>query len=204
MRDYTNLERYINELIDEDIYPQPEDAGHTLWTREVIDNWIAKLVGCSSVLDLGCGEGFAQPMFEELGIKYIGVTLGIDHTVAARMGRSVDLQDFSFLPYENNSFDLGFARHSLEHSPMPILTLMEWHRVIRQWLCVVLPKPEYWLFGGRNHYSIMPLSQARYMLERSGWNIIWEDHEIKEEYRFMCEKVSRQTYEEDEEYLKDE
>ena len=69
MRDYHNLERYLNELLDEDLYPQPEDAGHTKWTQDVIDNWIPQLAGCRSVLDLGCGEAFAQPMFEELGIR---------------------------------------------------------------------------------------------------------------------------------------
>lgn len=204
MRDYHNLERYLNELIDIDVYPQPEDEGHTNWTRAVIFKWITKLPECKTVIDLGCGEAFAQPMFEAIEMEYLGVTLGKDFQVAKSLNRNVEQVDFSFLPYTDNSFDLGFARHSLEHSPMPILTLMEWHRVIKQWLCVVLPKPEYWLFGGRNHYGIMPLTQARFMLERAGWNIIWEDHETKEEYRFMCEKVSRLTYEEDEAYLEKE
>jgi SAM-dependent methyltransferase len=201
MRTYKHLERYLNEL-EVDIYPQPEDEGHSAWTEEVIDQWIPKLVGCKSVIDLGCGEGFAQPMFEKYGIDYYGVTLGRDFGIGKTKGRNLFLQDFSFLQWEHDSFDLGFARHSLEHSPMPILTLMEWHRVIRQWLCVILPKPEYWLFAGRNHYGIMPLKQARFMLERSGWKIIAEDHFSKEEYRFLCEKVDRMDYVEDAGYIK--
>lgn len=77
----------------------------------------------------------------------------------------------TFLPFDDNEFDLIFARHVLEHSPFPIITLMEWHRVAKKkgWMCLVAPAPHYWLSGGRNHYSIVPLKNLEWWLRRSGW-----------------------------------
>ena len=54
-----------------------------------------------------------------------------------------------------------------------------------------MPKPKYWTFIGRNHYSVMALSQCRFLLQRAGWKIWREDHSHHTEYRFMCEKVHR-------------
>lgn len=195
MRDYTNIERYINELIH-DIYPQPEDAGHTALSEEVIDQWMSSLVGCKTVLDVGCGEGFTQPMFEKWGVLYTGLCLGEDYINGMKKHRNVVKMDFSFLDYEDNAFDLVFSRHSLEHSPMPLLSLMEWQRVARNWLGLIIPAPEHYGYIGINHYSVMNESQIENLIVRSGWKVIWKDIKRKEdgvplEYWYMCEKVKR-------------
>jgi SAM-dependent methyltransferase len=193
MRDYTNLERYLNTLAG-DIYPQPEDEGHTDLSQEVINRWMSGLTGCESVLDVGCGEGFCQPMFEEWGIKYTGICLGADYLKAKKLERNVQKMDFNFLDYKDESFDLIFSRHSLEHSPMPIISLLEWHRVSKHWLGIVLPAPEHYGFGGLNHYSVMNEAQIEFLISRSGWKVIWKDIKRKDrstplEYWYMCEKI---------------
>ena len=190
MRNYIHVDSYLNELL-KDIYEQPPDSGHTEWTREVINNWITKLTSCKSVLDVGCGEAFAQPMFENLHIEYTGVCLGIDFVNAKMHGRNALQQDFNFLEFPDNSFDLIFARHALEHSFSPILSLFEWNRVGKQWLCLIMPTPKGWGWVGRNHYSVLSLSQCRFLTQRAGWHIIWEDHSDEKEYRFLAEKVER-------------
>jgi len=196
MRNYRYVDQYLTELL-KDIYPQPPDPGHTRWAAEVINNWVTKLAPCKSVLDVGCGEAFCQPIFENLRIEYTGVNLGIDFVNAKMQGRNVYQQDFSFLEFPDNSFDLIFARHALEHSPMPVVTLMEWYRVSKQWLCLVMPTPRGWGWVGRNHYSVLSLSQNRFLLERAGWKTIWEDHSEPREYRFMVEKIERVSLVED-------
>lgn len=190
VRNYKYVDQHLNELLD-DVYAQPEDIGHTTLALEVIKRWITKLTTCESVLDAGCGEGFLQPAFADLDIEYTGVCLGEDYIKAKERGRNVEKHDFNFMPYDSESFDMIFARHALEHSVMPIITLMEWHRIAKYWLCLIMPKPKYWTFIGRNHYSVMALSQCRFLLQRSGWKIMWEDHSHYTEYRFMCEKVHR-------------
>lgn len=199
MRDFTNFDRYLDILLG-DIYGQPQDPGHTALANEVIDLWGSRLAECKTVLDVGCGEGFCQPMFEKYGIEYTGVALGPDVVNAKLQGRNVTKMDFNFLDYPDDSFDLVFSRHSLEHSPMPFMTLMEWHRVAKKWLGLVLPAPEHYTFVGQNHYSVVTLPQVQAMLPPTGWNPIWydvkapESDEKKEhpiEYWLFCQKVDR-------------
>ena len=155
MRDYRNFESYVNKLSNS-IYEQPPDEGHTKWATEVINNWVTQMPTASTVLDLGCGQGFCKPLFEALGKQWTGVTLGPDYLVCKDKGYDVYNYDFSFLEeIADDSYDLLFSRHSLEHSPFPLLTLMEWYRVSKQWLCLILPNPVFWTVTGRNHYSVM-------------------------------------------------
>lgn len=174
MRDYKYIDSYINKLYS-DIYAQSEDAGHTGLALRVVDHWMSRMTSCHSVLDVGCGEGFCQPMFERWLVEYEGVAIGKDVMVAQEKGRNVKKMDFSFLEYPDNSFDLIFSRHSLEHSPMPLLTLMEWARVGTNWLGLVLPAPEWYTFKGLNHYSVMNFEQIQVMLDVAGWNVMWKD-----------------------------
>jgi hypothetical protein len=198
IRNYHYIDGYLNELL-EDVYPQPPDVGHTEQAMAVIDKWIP-VIKPENVLDVGCGEAFCQPMFEYHGVEYRGVSLGEDFEKAKKIGRNVLDEDFHFLPDGENAYDLIFARHALEHSPMPILALMEWHRVGKKYLILVLPKPKFWMFLGRNHYSVVTASQARFLLHRSGWTIIEEDHDHEWEYRFLCGK-GRRSFNPDEGYL---
>ena len=197
-RNFKHIDGYLDEL-EEDIYPQPPDDEHTAQAKLVIDMWVSDL-NIIDVLDVGCGEAFCQPFFEEHGVLYRGVCLGEDYEEAKELKRSVLEEDFHFLPDGDETWDLIFARHALEHSPMPLMALMEWHRVAKKYLILVLPKPRFWLFLGRNHYSVVTASQARFLLDRSGWKIVDEDHEHKWEYRFLCKKGKRE-FKPDEGYL---
>lgn len=192
MRNFLNVNRYLDILL-EDIYPQPLDKGHTDMTGQVIYKWCGS-IQCRNVLDVGCGQGVAVPFFNELGIEYTGVTLGQDYAVCKSLGLNVYKQDFTFLDFPDESFDLIFSRHSLEHSPMPLITLMEWERVSRNLLCLVLPNPEWYKWVGLNHYSVMHPTQVEALLDRAGWHIIWSDFDEPQELRYMCEKKHKGHY----------
>lgn len=197
MRDYKNIDAYINRLYG-DVYPQPPDEGHTALATRVINHWMSRMTTCHSVLDVGAGQGFCQYPFERHGVVYEGVALGEDVIIAQNNGRNVKKMDFSFLNYPDDSFDLIFSRHSLEHSPFPLITLMEWARVSKNWLGIVVPTPEW--YGVRhspNHYYVLYPDQWKNLLDNSGWNVIWEDidtlpdgnGEIRpHEYWLMCER----------------
>ena len=199
MRDYKHLDRYINKLYS-DIYEQPEDDGHRGLSAKVIDFWMSRMTTCHSVLDVGCGTGFCQPLFQKWNVQYEGVCLGQDYIKATELGRTVKKMDFNFLDYDDSSFDMVFSRHSLEHSPMPILTLMEWERVSRSWLGIVMPAPEWYTYKGQNHYSVANMEQIRQWLDVAGWKVLWENIDSlpfvphdkttmqPHEFWFMCEK----------------
>lgn len=186
-RNYKHINIYLDALLD-DVYPQPPDEGHTSMAMAVINNWILPNSLGQSVLDVGCGDtAFLRSAFELAGMEYTGIAIKPQDPQILHM-------DFSFLDFEDSKFDFIFARHSLEHSPMPLLTLMEWHRVAKSFLCLILPNPDHYGWGGLNHYSVMNYKQAQFLLGRAGWNIIWEDGSEPTEIRLMCEKAKDIIY----------
>jgi SAM-dependent methyltransferase len=186
-RNWANIDAYYQKVM-QDIYPQPPDEKHTQYAKEAIYDWFSRYNACN-VLDVGCGEGFCEPFFSDLGAYYVGVSVGDDYVNGVNTGKNIYPFDFNFLPFKDNSFELVFSRHSLEHSPFPILTLMEWHRVSSKYLFLIIPKPKFWGWAGRNHYSVMSLLQARFILARSGWSILEENNDNEWEYRFFCIKL---------------
>jgi hypothetical protein len=75
---------------------------------------------------------------------------------------------------------------------------MEWERVSKYWLGLVLPAPEWYGVKGINHYSVMHHEQIENLLARAGWKVLWNDidrlpkeaaGEIPHEYWLMCEKT---------------
>lgn len=199
MRDFRRFDEYLSRLA-RDVYPQPQDEKHTLWAEESIAEFMALAREVESVIDLGCGEGFCQPFFEKYGVRYLGVCLGKDYKVSLSENRNVQNLDFSFLPFTNNSYDMLYARHALEHSPMPLLTLMEWHRVSKRYLALVLPSPVFWGIGGRNHYSVLNDLQWKVLFDAAGFSVTYESKKIYHmapdkdaaddeiEYRYLLEK----------------
>lgn len=173
MRNYSHIDNYLSFLLA-DIYPQPPDPGHTTWAIESISEIIKNAGSFEEVLDVGCGQGFCQEIFESYGKTYQGVALGEDVLVAKKLGKNVEEHDFSFLPYADDSFDFIYARHALEHSPMPLLTLMEWERVSSKYIALVLPAAEHWKYGGRNHYFVLDPEQWKVLFNVAGLEVKYE------------------------------
>jgi len=165
MRNYENIDKYL-DILAKDIYhqPQPSNDAHTPWAQAAIDAMIPA-IDCKTVLDVGCGLGFCKRMFEGLNVKWMGVDLDDAND------KTILRQDMSFLDFDDGSFDLIFGRHILEHSPMPLLTLMEWHRVSKKWALIILPTPDYWNYGGRNHYHVLPKEAWEALFLAAGWKI---------------------------------
>jgi SAM-dependent methyltransferase len=186
-RDFTSFENHLDRLMG-DIYPQPEDPGHTTQAKASID-WAYSIIETDSVLDVGCGQGFCCKFFDDLGIFWTGVTVGRDYDVCMERRLNVYPFDMSFLNWEDKSFQNVYARHTLEHSPFPILTLMEWKRVCSGCLVVIVPSPDYYGVGGKNHYSVFSKEEWWWTFTRAGWNPIHEktistgDHLFMDFYR---------------------
>jgi ubiquinone/menaquinone biosynthesis C-methylase UbiE len=188
-RDFSRLDGYLDEL-QKDIYPQPLDNLHAQWMLDFI-KWIWEhdyTKEIQEVLDVGSGQGDAQTFLCEFGVNtYQGVTLGDDVSIAQIKNKNVNRADFTFLPFEDKMADMVFSRHSLEHSPMPVITLMEWLRVSKKYLAIVLPNPEFWTYVGLNHYSVMPDEQVQFLLKRTGWKVLDTKFDDKELW-YLCRK----------------
>ncbi len=197
--DFTHISQYLQALRG-DIYPQKPDPGHTDLALSLLAQWLPSISTTEphTVLDIGCGQGFCQEFFELSGWAWTGVTLGEDYTVCKQLGLNVHNADMSFLPFADDSFTLGFARHVAEHSPMPLLTLLEWNRVIKEYLIFIVPKPSKSdndpsgeIVGGRNHYALFPRPQWEALLKWAGWKVAWQWQDAPEvrEYRYFLQKV---------------
>ena len=197
LRDFGHINRYLNTLMGDD-YGQPPDNGHEEMIRDVMEKWISNM-SSKSVLDIGCGAtAIAEPYFTQRGIEYTGIALKRDAEQAQASGKNVIMADMSFLTiFPEDSFDLIWARHVVEHSPMPLLTLFEFARVSRAHLCLIVPRPQFFGRTSKQHYSVLYKDQWEFLMERAGWGVIWRD-ENGQEYRFMAEKKSvRREYNED-------
>ena len=64
--------------------------------------------------------------------------------------------DFHWLPYSDKSFDLIWARHALEHSPMPFFALREWMRVSKKYLLIVVPETIPYIAEYEGHWTCLP------------------------------------------------
>jgi len=198
MRNYKQIDQYL-DMLEEDVYPQPQDEGHTLLANRSIGWLSTHLPPALTVLDVGAGEGFCQDIFLAYGYSYAGISLGEDCVVAKANGKNVHPMDFNFLTLEDETIDLVYSRHSLEHSFSPLISLLEWRRVSRKYLAVILPAPEHYKPGGRNHPFVLYREQWLALFEIAGWKIeqaymeLGLDKEIWE-YWYICSKTDRPDY----------
>lgn len=162
-RDFSRMSTFL-DLLSSTIYEEPPSEPHITITNNVIDSLFESnlLQSGMRLLDIGCGQGGALEKFIKKGILSLGITMGKDFTLCANRGLPVMEMDQSFLQFPDSSFDFVWARHVLEHSPMPLFTLYEYKRVMAPdaTLYVEVPAPDTFAHHERNpnHFSIMSQS----------------------------------------------
>ncbi|MDE2210638.1 MAG: class I SAM-dependent methyltransferase [Betaproteobacteria bacterium] len=174
---YARLHAFIERRISEDLYAEPPDPGHTQVTHEAIERIAARwdLRG-KHVLDVGCGQGVALSKFAEYGAIAKGLTFGEDYEECKRQGFDVYQMDMSFLEFPDESFDLVWARHSLEHSLFPYFTLDVLFASLRHggMLYVEVPAPDTSANHqqNKNHYSCLTRSSWLSLFKRVGFVVV--------------------------------
>jgi SAM-dependent methyltransferase len=127
------------------------------------------------ILDCGCGQGVALEIFKKLGGKPIGTTFGEDLEVCKRNGFEVYAMDQSFLEFPQESFDVIWCRHALEHSLFPLYTLRRFYETLKKdgILYVEVPAPDTSARHetNRNHYSCFTKNAWVSLFTRSKFQI---------------------------------
>ena len=181
--DLVKLKLYNEWLYTAHIYDEGPSTFHEQLTSRVVEQYIDQinLDKNAKILDMGCGPGYFLDEMKKRGYTdLVGVTLSPgDIKTCEEKGHTIKKYDLSFIPqkdgYYDESVDFIFSRQSLEHSPYPIFTLMEYNRLLKQgsqmYLEVPAPdadrKHEYNL----NHYSVLGINQLVALLVRTGFKI---------------------------------
>lgn len=181
--DFIKLKLYIDYLYQNHIYDEGESNFHKNITSHVVKKYFdpLNLNKQSRILDLGCGPGyFLDEIKERNYTNYLGITLSEgDIKICKDKQHPVESYDLSFLSHKNGfydeSVDFIFLRHALEHSPFPIITLMEYNRVLTHggkiYIEVPCPDCERKHEFNPNHYSILGQNQLLALLLRTGFSI---------------------------------
>jgi SAM-dependent methyltransferase len=181
--DLIKLKFYNEWLYTAHIYDEGESGFHKQLTTQVVKEYIdpLNLPKDAVVLDLGCGPGYFLDEMKERGYTNVtGVTLSPeDIKLCESKGHTIKAYDLSFLPqsegYYDESVDLIFLRHALEHSPYPIFSLMEYNRILKQngkiYIEVPAPDCDRKHEFNLNHYSIFGHNQLAALIQRTGFGI---------------------------------
>jgi SAM-dependent methyltransferase len=115
--------------------------------------------GATSILEVGCGEGFVlRHLREQLGPRDLA---GLDYRPAALAvartlvpGVPLQVADARHLPYRDGAFDLVLCLEVLEHLVEPSVALAELRRVARRGALLSVPHEPYFrlanLLRGQN------------------------------------------------------
>jgi SAM-dependent methyltransferase len=182
MIDMVKLKLYYSYLQTQ-IYNEGPSPFHKDLTDSVITDFIDPLdiKKDAKILDVGCGPGYFLDAMKDKGYTGLeGITLSPnDKTLCESHGHKVRAEDLSFLSDADQSVDLIFCRHALEHSPFPYITLLEYNRVLacsanrpgRLYIEVPAPDCDRQHELNSNHYSILGKNMWAALLVRAGFDI---------------------------------
>lgn len=170
---WTRIQEHYEKLMGQ-VYPQPDEQGRIdLFSQALLWSKLGFGIPCKSVIDIGCGEGFGQEYITgKLGMDYTGIAWGSDVEIAQSKGRNVFQMDMNSMDFEDKTFDAFIMSHSWEHSPMPLIMLMEAKRITKKYGVIMLPHPDWYKYRGRNHFSVMLPEQACNLFEHAGYKVM--------------------------------
>ena len=168
------------DKVSTEVYSEPDTAMHMGMIDKIVPDLDKNQLGDNkdqSILDVGCGQGYAMEKFKEAGFTNLqGITMSDEDVKATQdRGFKCEKMDQSFMTFEDESFDFLFVRHCLEHSPFPYFTLGEFHRVLKTGgkAYIEMPAPDNHrpLEYIANHYSIMGAKQWAALMLRYKFQI---------------------------------
>lgn len=187
---YTNFERHLQKIYSQ-IYNEPHSEPHTTASINMIDEFCSD-ISFDSVVEFGCGTAPILDKMKELGKTTLGVTLGGEN-----VNHEVIREDMHFTTIGDGYCDMVVARHVLEHSPMPLILLMEMRRIAKYYALVAVPIPDTRTINHPNHYSVFPSRNWEYLFSLAGWKVLKfkavdyciEPEYTYREYRYLLKAV---------------
>ena len=180
MTDSVQSFKKFREMINKEVYSEPDTAMHTTLINSIIPDLVKRPDGPKpgqKIVDIGCGSGLVFDKLVENGLDkkdLIGVTTSdVDREIVEKKGYECHPYDMSFTEFENETFDYAIVRHCLEHSAWPYMTLMEFNRIMktggRMYIEMPAPGGDRKLEHFENHYSVMGQNMWGSLMIRTGF-----------------------------------
>jgi len=157
-------EKKWNEYIQRLKVPKT-NSGINITIRKSDIEFISKFADISNkkILDIGCEEGATLEHFKKrFNCEIYGATLGDTNK------EYITKCDMHELDFDDDSFDIVFISHTLEHSISPYIVLHEIRRVLKKGGIVIIIMPEegdIWT-SVKQHYSTMTFRQLFNLLNK--------------------------------------
>lgn len=153
------MSKWLNLAISEEM-----DSTMAFPLIRMANNYLRGIVTIfQNVLSVGCGDGIELSLFE----NSTGIDMNEQSLEKARLaGYDVQKMDMHKMTFEDNEFNLVFARDSFEHSISHIEVISEMARVSNQYVCIILPTED-WQYS-RWHFIIPTLKQMISLGEKVG------------------------------------
>jgi len=143
----------------------------------------------TKILDVGCENGsILAHMKDKYNCDISGCTLGgEDKPDFVKEG------DMHELPFDDNSFDIVFIFHTLEHSISPYIVLKEINRVLKNkgLVCIIMPEEGDVYTSCRQHYSTMTFRQLFNLLGKTGFSMLTS---LRKEYMINLSETKRDIF----------
>ena len=137
----------------------------------------------SKILVAGAGSGVEAVLIsQEFNQKTFGVDLNIDLNNQFSKGTDLllQVQDLSSLAFSENTFELAYSYHVLEHVPNPSAVLIEITRVLKPGGVLYIG------FPNKNRlFSYLGTSQKASVLDKIRWN--FNDYQFRLQGKFKNE-----------------
>jgi len=178
--DYKKFKAFEKRALDT-VYSEAVGGFHDDIIPEISQRFVPEfnLDPKCKILDIGCGPGVFIKSAAALGYNNVtGVTLSTED-VGACVSQGFDAIHASMtdLPLEDATVDFIWCRHALEHSPYPLFTLFEFHRVLRPGgqMFIEVPAPGNERVNmhefNPNHYSILGDRMWQGLFQKSGFEL---------------------------------
>ena len=135
--------------------------GETDLNAKCLDRILSDAAGCSSILEVGCGNGFLAEKLAAVVPEVTAADIYLNPEVSRRPSSIKFVRsNAEQLDFPDASFDIVVATHMLEHLQRPRQAAEEMRRVARSGIIIVVPRERPYRYTFNLHIQFFPYEES--------------------------------------------